>query len=81
MTCKMFSKLLKDYIVGELFQGINEVMTMHMDKCERCKQEYNEQLEAYNFIQSKSLIQNIYFISSREYILKNIDKTRYIRRF
>lgn len=80
MKCRIFYKSLKDYIVGELSEESNDMMAKHMEKCEKCKAAYNDQLDAFQSIDSMASIENVVFSSSREEILRNIDKTRYSRR-
>jgi len=81
MICKTFFKLLRDYIAEELFQEVNELMTIHLTQCKKCKKVYNEELKAYNFVQNLFIVSDSYFISSREAILMKIDKTRYNKEF
>ena len=80
MKCRIFYKSLKNYIVGELSEEANDMMAKHMEKCEKCKAEYNNQFETLQSIDSVGSIQNVAFSSSREEILRNIDKTRYSKR-
>ena len=80
MKCRIFYKSLKNYIVGELSEEANDMMAKHMEKCEKCKAAYNNQFETLQSIDSVGSIQNVAFSSSREEILRNIDKTRYSKR-
>jgi len=81
MRCSTFSKSLKDYIAEELSEDASEMMSSHINKCDRCKALYNNQLKSYKFLQSMSSSDNSLFESSRDEIMKNIDKSKYNKTF
>jgi len=81
MNCRTFSKSLKDYITEELSQEATEMMSRHINKCDKCKALYNSELKTYEFLQSMSKTSNSLFISSRSDIMSNIDKTKYNKTF
>ena len=80
MNCRGFSKSLKDFIAGELFEEADDKMVKHMSKCEKCKKLYSDEITVYKSINSMASIQNATFNSSREEILRMIDKTRYSKK-
>jgi len=80
MNCSVFSKSLKDFIAGELFEENDDMMAKHMNNCEKCKKLYDDQNTVYQSINSMAFIKNTTFSSSREGILGMIDKTRYSKK-
>lgn len=77
MNCRIFSKSLRGYIAGELSKDVSELMSKHMNKCEKCRKMYNEQLQIYKSIESMAVVSGSTFKSSRAEILLNVDRNRY----
>lgn len=77
MECKVFSKNVKDLIIGEILEKQREDMVQHMKNCDSCKHLYQQEKEIYHSLRSVANVENVGFEISSLDILSNLDKTRY----
>lgn len=77
ISCLVFKKKLNEYIYDYLADDFKISMEQHIRGCKTCRELYEQELQINNAFRDVVNIENIRFKSSREDIIKNIDKTRY----
>lgn len=81
ISCLTFKRRLNDYIDGSITDDLKASMDKHIQNCKNCKMLYEEELQVENAFKDVLNIRNIKFNSSRDEIIKNIDKNRYSKNF
>lgn len=81
ISCITFKKRLNDFIYGSISDDLKKSLEDHVQNCESCRTIYNNEIEIEKAFKDVVNIRNIKFISSREEIIKNIDKNRYNKSF
>ena len=81
ISCLTFKKRLYDFIYGTISEDIKKSMEVHVENCPNCQIIYEEELQNDKAFKDVINIRNVKFNSSRDEIIKNIDKNRYSKRF
>lgn len=77
MNCQVFEKKLMDLIEDNISCDLKDSMMEHIDKCEHCRELYENEMTVERTLKSALGAEGIYFNSSRGDIMKNIDKNKY----
>lgn len=81
ISCLTFKKRLNDFIYGSITDDLKKSLEDHVQNCESCRIIYEDELQIEKVFKDVVNIRNIKFISSRDEIIKNIDKKRYSKSF
>lgn len=81
ISCINFKKRLNDFLYDSVSEDLKKSMEEHIQNCESCAVLYNEELQIKNVFKDVVNIRNTRFNSSRDEIIKNIDKNRYNKSF
>jgi hypothetical protein len=81
ISCLTFKKKLYDFIYGSISEDLKKSMEDHIQNCTNCEILYQEELQVENVFKDVINIRNVKFSSSRDEIIKNIDKNRYNKGF
>lgn len=80
ISCSIFKKKLNDYLYDYLADDFKMSMEQHIRGCRSCCRLYEQELQINNIFKDNVNIENIRFKSSREDIIRNIDKNRYSKK-
>lgn len=81
ISCLTFKKRLNEFIYNSITDDLKTSMEDHIQNCEPCQTLYEEELQIDKAFKDVINIRNINFNSSRDDIIKGIDKNRYNRSF
>ncbi|MDF2674248.1 MAG: hypothetical protein K0R09_2516, partial [Clostridiales bacterium] len=81
ISCLSFKKRLNDFINNSITDDLKTSMEDHVQNCELCQTLYEEELKIEKAFKDVINIRNINFNSSRDEIIKGIDKNRYNKSF
>ncbi|SHJ76551.1 protein of unknown function [Clostridium cavendishii DSM 21758] len=77
MDCKVFRKNIDKLLDNAISRDMEIKMKEHIESCSSCKRIYEENLEIQKLFKESLAFDDITFKSSRETIIKSIDKDRY----
>lgn len=81
ISCLTFRKRLNDFIYGTISGEMKKSFEEHLQNCESCRIIYEDELQIEKAFREAINIRNIKFVSSRDEIIKSIDKNRYSKSF
>lgn len=81
ISCITFKKHIDDFIDGSITDDLKAAIEEHIQNCESCHILYEEELQIESAFKDVVNIRNINFNSSRNEILRGIDKKRYSKSF
>lgn len=81
ISCLTFRKRLNDFIYGTISDDLKKSFEEHIQNCKSCRIIYEDELQIEKAFKEAINVRNIKFISSRDEIIKNIDKNRYSKSF
>lgn len=81
ISCLTFKKRLYDFTYGSISEDFKKSMEAHVQSCPNCQIIYEEELRNDKAFKDVVNIRNVKFNSSRDEIIKNIDKNRYSKNF
>ncbi len=81
ISCLTFKKRLYDFIYGSISEDLKRSMEDHIQNCVDCQKIYKEEIQVEKAFKDVINIRTAKFSSSRDEIMKYIDKNRYNKSF